>query len=139
MSVKNLWGSIPVTGNIRTPYAILLEQASCLGEITEGLLIGKVVKNVENGKFRYDLNIVAPALNNYYYNVTTIIHGTEFYPLRLRSSDGSLNECETEEVFENRLGDILSSELTRGVIAGLLAQIRADQGDFAFRAVEKSA
>ncbi len=139
MSVKNLWGSIPVSGNIRTPYAILLEQASWLGEITEGLLIGKVTKNVENEKFMYNLNIVAPALNNYYYNVTTIIHGIEFYPLQLRSSDGQFIECETEKMFENRLGDILSSEQTRRVITGLLAQIRADQGDFAFRTEKKSA
>ncbi|MCP4344818.1 MAG: hypothetical protein GY795_04735 [Desulfobacterales bacterium] len=134
MSIKNLWGSIPVTENIRTPYAVLLEQASLLENMTEGLLIGKVIKNAEDDKFRYDLSIVAPALNNYHYNVTAVIHGIELYPLHLLSSDGSFIECETEKAFESRLENTLSSELVRRVIAGLLAQIRADQGDFAFHA-----
>jgi len=41
--IKNLWGDLPVE-DVRTPHVVLREQASVLTEVTEGKLVGKVVK-----------------------------------------------------------------------------------------------
>ncbi|GEM_PF-572065 len=42
---KNLWGDIPHTDDLRTPYTLLKEQASLLIELTKGLLIGEIERS----------------------------------------------------------------------------------------------
>ncbi|AFZ17530.1 hypothetical protein [Allocoleopsis franciscana] len=151
-SKKNLWGELPNPETIRTPYAILKEQASLLSEITNGLLIGEVI-NSQNGKFFVKiLRIKAPSLNNYTYSVVEVQHLIQLYPVFVKNltSDpltnatdfiqslmGDLkgygllekqgyNKCSSEEEFENALGEILSSQEVKQVISALLAQIHAD-------------
>ena len=41
MSEKSLWGELPTQDLIRTPYRILREQATLLGEMTEISLLGR--------------------------------------------------------------------------------------------------
>jgi hypothetical protein len=42
---KNLWGDIPHTDDLRTPYTLLNEQASLLIELTKGVLIGEIERS----------------------------------------------------------------------------------------------
>ncbi len=83
MAAKNLWGELPNVDDIRTPHAILLEQASILEEITNGLLTARVKRTTEDGKMSNTLQIIAPSLDHYTYNVTNITHGVELYPVRV--------------------------------------------------------
>jgi hypothetical protein len=137
MTTKNLWGQLPDFAPIKTPYAILLEQAAMLRELTNGLLVGDV-KRSQNGpvdqlmkedRFEIKLLIVAPALANYSYTVLTIIYPViTLYPVTLKPSyeeDKSV-ECQSEEQLMQALEKVLSSVRTQKVITNLLAQIQAD-------------
>ena len=127
MAAKNLWGELPNFDDIRTPHAILLEQASILEEMTDGLLSARVKRTTEDGKMSSTLQIIAPSLDNYTYTVTSVTHGVELYPARMLDLvNRTWLECDNERNFSNSLEGILSSDQVRKVIIGLLAQIRAD-------------
>ena len=69
----------------------------------------------------YKLNIVAPALSNYIYNVLLITHPAIFvYPITVYPLAERIYECEAEESFIKILGEILSSEEIHKAIMGLL-------------------
>lgn len=137
---QNLWGDLATTENIRTPYIILMEQASVLKEITNGLLIGHVQRETtaNNASFNAVLQIIAPSLNNYAYVVLRIGYALEnLYPVKIyapefRDKDFSVESYEhcinakDEKEFLTYLETILSSKRVKGVIASLLAQIQAE-------------
>ena len=125
---KNLWGELPNAETIRTPYTILKEQASILSEITNGLLIGEVVVNIQKENFlAMTLRIKAPSLNNYTYSVVDVQQPIQLYPVGIRNLiKNTWTEYSSEEEFENALGQILSSQEVKRVISALLAQIHAD-------------
>jgi hypothetical protein len=140
---KNLWGELPNSENVRTPYTLLKEQASLLTEITKGLLIGEVKLSPEvdalskfttsiigeqNQSFVAFLRIKVPSLNNYTYSVVKIQYPIKLYPVLVKSLvvDNFQIECLSEEEFENAVGQILSSQEVKEVISALLAQIHAD-------------
>lgn len=130
ISKKNLWGELPNTETLRTPYSILKEQASILSEITNGLLIGEVNSYPKENLFVMILRIKAPSLNNYTYSVVEVQHKIQLYPvfvMNLASDENQgFNQCSSEEEFEKALGQILSSQEIKKVISVLLAQIQAD-------------
>jgi hypothetical protein len=122
MTTKNLWGQLPELAPIKTPYAILLEQAAMLRELTNGLLVGDVKPSgplMKEDKFEIKLLIVAPALANYSYTVLTIIYPViTLYPVTLKPSyeeDKSV-ECQSEEQLIQALEKVLSSVRTQKVI-----------------------
>lgn len=125
---KNLWGSLPNVEKLRTPHTVLQEQASLLAELTGGLLLGQVHRDQAASSFKLTLRINAPALNNYSYTVLKVSHPIELYPLHVDNETraSATKKCNTEEEFEQVLGSILASNEVQRVIAGLLAQIRAD-------------
>jgi len=134
---KNLWGTLPDTETIRTPHAVLTEQAALLGEMTNGLLVGKVKRRSappdnpfapQQQGFELRLLIVAPALNNYSYTVMTIFYPmATLYPVKVENNNGNKPvTCQSEEELMQVLGQVLSAEKTRRVIASLLGQIRAE-------------
>ena len=129
MATKNLWGG-PLTVEIKPPVAILAEQAGLVGEMTNNILEGKIDNQGQGKTFAYELDIVAPALNNYVYAVLRIEHSIQFYPLRIMSyAEPSFfdkpQECKDEIEFVNTLEQILSSNKVRAVLSALLIQSRA--------------
>jgi hypothetical protein len=147
MTTPDLWGKLPTGDTIRTPHAILKEQAALLTEKTNGLLIGEVERQAtrEWSEVRTDkgspetfmsiLYIVVPALVNYHYAVVAIRYNLTLYPLVLEDLNGlafqspheGTKPCETEREFMAALKQVLSSARLHSVVAGLLAQIRADE------------
>ncbi len=128
MATKNLWGPLPESVEVRTPTQILKEQAAALENMTRGGLQGRVRVGTEpDGNFVLDLDIVAPALGNYSYNVFRASHGISIYPVTITPSGKSYRwvECPDEESFEKALGERLASEDVRRAIATLIAQSRA--------------
>jgi hypothetical protein len=65
---ESFWPDLP-TAKVRTPHAILLEQANALGELTRGLLVGQVRRSQDKNNFVSNLSIVAPSLKRCFHSV----------------------------------------------------------------------
>ncbi len=128
MVEKNLWGKLPDASSIKTPGAILLEQASLLEKMTAGVLICRLTREQSTDYFLFNMSIIAPSLNNYSFAIVQVRHDIKLYPLAIKSTaiDDRWRKCQSQEELEAELGNILSSELVQKVIAGLLAQIKSE-------------
>ena len=127
MPSEDLWGDLPLMENMRTPVGILREQAAILEKRTNGLLLAEVNLKTVSEYFLVKFDIVAPALNNYRYLVLDVEHQIGIYPLTLRHVSAEKTfECDDENEFEEQLKEILTSDIVRNVIIGLLAQVRGN-------------
>lgn len=124
-TAKSMWGDLSDLETVRTPKAILVEQAIFLTKATSNVLVGDV-KDVSaplTKEFVYDFNIVVPALNNYIYTVLRIEHEIDFYPLMLRCGDFDNGEiCGNEQAFCGAVEAILSSTELKRIISRLVSQ-----------------
>ncbi len=127
MTANNLWGELPDGEGIRTPYSILKEQITFLEQGTKGLLTGSIARQSSSNQTTLILQIIAPALNNYSFEVTTIKHEMSLYPLDIANhARGVWTRCADEQAFMTNLEEILKSPRVKNVISGLLAQIKAE-------------
>jgi len=115
----DFWGDIRATA-VRTPVAILREQASLLGAKTKNLIEATVFTESVRGSFRHVFNLVVPGLDHYTYNLFAIDHGIDLYPVTVLNRD---LKFETEEAFTNWLRTELSSANTKKIIGNLLTQV----------------
>jgi len=79
--------------------------------------------------FTSRLEIIVPSINNYSISIVQIDYPLKMYPLKILSTvtdDYRYQKCETEEEFNQKLEEILSSSDVKKIIAGLLTEIRAD-------------
>ena len=136
ISARNLWPEDIAVTDVVAPVSIMKEQASLLGERTKNLVEGRVTPGADSAakvdlllenRFRYDFDLVAPALNNYRYRLFSILHGLNFYPLTLESAplDSGPIQVTNEEQFLTWLEAIFSAEKTKTIISLLIAQSRA--------------
>ena len=116
----DLWGEI-IPAAVRTPLAILREQAALLGTKTKNLIEAKVETGVSRGEFSHRFKLVVPAMDNYTYELFTVTHGVDLYPVftRVKKLDLQMNN---EEDFVRWLKETLSSPDTKTLIGNLLAQ-----------------
>ena len=120
----DLWGDLTTSAQVRTPLAILREQASLLGKKTQNLVEASVQTSILPGqRFVHSFNLVVPALSNYSYSLFVVKHGIELYPVSVE--DPEVPPLETEQAFMNWLRYILSSDKTKRLIGNLLAQARS--------------
>ena len=117
----DLWGEI-VPAAVRTPVAILREQAALLGTKTKNLVEARVVTEAHGDAFTHRFQLVAPALENYTYALFTIQRGIDFYPVTVHGQSQALL---TEEHFVSWLRMKLSSDSTKRIVGHLIAQITA--------------
>ena len=131
-SEKNLWGNLPSLTNLHTPFTTLKQQAMMLGKMTNGLLVGEVLRDQRSQDFIARLRINVPALNGYTYNVLEVNYPAELYPLKITDLTGDLGKaipCASEEEFEQVLGNILASEPVRRVVTTLLVDLQAETAE----------
>jgi hypothetical protein len=113
----DFWGEIQ-TEDIRTPVAILREQAALLGPKTQNLVEAKVqTQPLQGGDFLHYFNLVVPALDNYTYRLFAVQHPMGLYPIV-----GMGRSLANEEEFKTWLRETLSSPETKRIIANLIAQ-----------------
>jgi hypothetical protein len=116
--------------SIKPPITILKEFSNDLALATQGLLIGKIEKNMRYSDTSVALSfyIVAPSLNNYNYNAFRIDHDlTNPYPLEIKTSNDEFSEePKTPEELVKSLEKIFSLPEIKGLINGLLAQVKSD-------------
>jgi hypothetical protein len=124
MTSKNLWGDLRNFETIRTPKAILEEQARYLTDATGGLLVGNVDPRAQSpSAFAYDLDVQVPSLNNYVYTVLSISHDVDLYPVVIKCSKPIVRlDCEDQQQFEVSIGSILASPEVKHVLSALVAQ-----------------
>lgn len=119
----DFWGDIEIPV-IRTPAAIMREQAALLGKKTKNIIEGAVETRISDGAFHHSLDLVVPSLDNYTYRLLSIEHGVELYPVTVGDSRFlNRSKLKTEEEFEAWLRDRLSSPETKRIIGNLLAQV----------------
>lgn len=117
----DLWGDIKAD-DVRTPVAILREQAALLGPKTKNLIEAKVETALYSGyQFRHSFSLVVPALDDYTYELFSVRHKAEQYPVWVESG----KELADEPALIDWLRDQLSSAETRRTIGKLLAQVNS--------------
>ncbi|MEI7866918.1 MAG: hypothetical protein WCI11_03430 [Candidatus Methylumidiphilus sp.] len=129
--MNDLWAEDIATEKVRTPVAILREQASLLGKKTQNVVLAEVVTSA-GSRFHHRFNITAPALGDYSYTLFSINHPIGPYPLEVDLDDDIAKELgksidrnmtiENEADFINLLNQILKAERTKHIIRILLAQ-----------------
>jgi len=119
----DLWPANIADSKLTTPVAILKEQGALLGEKTKQLVKGEVVTETTGNLFVHHFYLVAPTLN-YKYELFTVSHVINFYPLTLRKGSETTS-VSSEENFKEKLKEILSSQHTLNVVHSILAQVRA--------------
>lgn len=127
-SRRNLWPEDIAVTDVVPPVAILKEQASLLGKRTQNLVEARVIQGGSHSPARYPFyyyfQLIAPALDNYRYNLFSISHGVQFYPVRIEFEDSD-TEVQSEDEFMSELERIFSSDKTKGIISALIAQSKA--------------
>jgi hypothetical protein len=135
---QNLWPDVE-SDTVLTPVAILRQQADLLGQKTKKVVTARVSggpDDIVSGPsplrtrpgFAYTLSLVAPALDNYAYDILRVRHGMQIYPVQV--SDLVRNkelEAATERKFLAALGEVLGSPEIKNVIQVLLSQSEALQ------------
>jgi hypothetical protein len=112
----DFWGDIE-PAEVRTPVAILREQAALLRTKTRNAIEARVDTDVFYGTFQHSFRLVVPALDNYTYELFSVRYGIDLYPVT-----AGLNELKTEDEFKDWLRQRLSSPETKKIIGNLLAQ-----------------
>ncbi len=144
VAAKSLWGDMPKDQDLPDiPSKILKEQGEILTEATSGILIGEIKGNViaiaaaDDGiwlqktatdtsgseLFVVSLRIKVPALNGYIFEVLSIEHSIELYPVTIRDYlNVTSTTCRNVDEYEQALTKVLSSKKVKSAVATLLAQ-----------------
>lgn len=108
-----------------TPVAVIREQASLLGELTNGLVRG-AVHTSGSDLVVHELNLIVPALNNYTYTLLFVRHDPlTLYPVYIGVpawAEGG--QAENEAEFTELLEQYLRDERTQSVLRSLIMQAR---------------
>ena len=128
MVTPDYWGDLQVATKQLTPAQILQEQASALNKRTSPHIRASVATSGMKQKFRTTLAVTVPSLDRYRLDIVTVIYPLrDYYPLVLSDDlgdkDDELSEvtCNSEQIFRNRLYQILRSKRTTDTLKSLLS------------------
>ncbi len=131
-TILSLWPQDLAPTAERTPLTILKEQAAQLGVATKNLLVGQVTtqSHLDGNEpyFNHWFNIVAPALDRYAYQLLTVSHRMDLYPLTINfhaTKPPTLTKVTSEAEFVAYLQQVFASAETRRIIGALLAQVQS--------------
>ena len=122
MTKNDYWGDILGTEPVDSPVRILQEQSDLLGHKTGNQLVGTVSTQAFQKRLRTTLAVTVPDLDNYRFDLVSVYHTYDYYPLVI-SDDLSKKRrrCQSESEFRKALEAILSSEKTRKRLQRVLA------------------
>ena len=124
MIVGDLWPVLTGFDVRATPLSVLREQARLLGTKSSGKLMAELVTFPVGSDLRHAFEIVAPSLGGYRFQLFSITHPPELYPMTAEIG-GKTVLIRTEAEFETQLREVLSSDRTRKILANLLSQVDA--------------
>jgi hypothetical protein len=113
------------TDDIVTPVSILRRQAALLGEKTQQLVTAEVTTAATGSNMEHSFRLVAPALNNYRYELFSVTHKVdELYPLTGYSRESPTRKIPDQSALVEWLKEVLSAESTLKRIDALMAQAK---------------
>jgi hypothetical protein len=113
------------TDDIVTPVSILRRQAALLGEKTQQLVTAEVSSAATGSQMEHSFRLVAPALNNYRYELFSVVHQVdEIYPLTGFFREFPARKIPSQTALVEWLREVLSSESTLKRIDALMAQAK---------------
>ncbi len=137
---RDLWPEDFTTTTVMPPVAILREQAELLARKTKGLVTGEVTSGAIEPdeycpplgvdipftpKFYHTLRLRVPALGNYRYELLTVVHGFDFYPLMVTFLPKRREFlADTEGRFLDVLQRLFAQEETVNILRSLVAQVQ---------------
>jgi hypothetical protein len=142
----DLWpDNLSPAGVLQAPAAILREQARRLAAKTQNIITAKIEASflprltvrekygTDEDLFMYDFYLEAPVLDYYRYNLLTILHGINFYPIII-NTDSAIKEeltgnilnltANNKEEFLDILRRIFNSNRTITIINSVLSQAK---------------
>lgn len=122
-NTESLWPEIELESGV-SPKSILAEQGNILGEMTKNILKARIfnVQSTEQKAMVFLFTIVAPALNNYQYDLFDIRYNLlNMYPIKLKFL-GETSIYSNENEFKEGIQQIFSHPKTVQVIKALYAQ-----------------
>jgi len=139
--MKNLWPDVFEESKKKSAKNILNEQAGLLSKLTGGLVFAEVArmdsrdsigKDKLRDDFTYSFYIRSKFLTEYRFKVLSFSHSITFYPVAVKI-DSVLEEelnlpysvIETEEAFEELVGNILKTNRIKDVVGSLMRLARA--------------
>lgn len=129
----------------QAPVAILREQATLLEKKTQNVIVGIIKPSylprvavrekygTDEDLFMYDFVLEVPLLDNYHYNLFTIFHGIDLYPVIINTDEAIKRElsgniynftADNEAEFLDLLKRIFNAGRTVTIINSLLSQIK---------------
>jgi hypothetical protein len=128
----DFWGEIDLTGD-RTPLVIVREQALLLAAKTNNVVEAKVTTSVSHDFLHHTFSLIVPALDGYTYELFSIRHAVEPYPVTIDALDSKLfsqapsfqTKLKDEAEFNAWLQDLLSSARTKKIVSTLFSQVAA--------------
>jgi hypothetical protein len=125
--IPNLWNLELGQPQTPTPVSVLRKQATSLGELTGGMVVGKVETVSTRNTINHRFSLFAPLLS-YSYPLFSVTHdGVHLYPVKISGTGGGLDyhvEAEDYPSFVNEIRAILSDEGVKEAIEALVAQSR---------------
>lgn len=125
---KSLWPDFNFD-EVRTPLAVLQEQANELGSKTKNIIVGEIItteafdEKTNQMVLIYQFYIKAPILSNYRYLLFRLLQKNSLYPVDIFfDPDKPKIENITEDEFTDKLRDIFSNPKTEEIIKSLYAQ-----------------
>ena len=114
--VGDLWPADLVKPLAATPLSIMKEQAARLAGKTGDLVQADVTPKVSGSAVFLNFDLVMPLLENYRYNLITVIHSVDgFFPLTLKVLNKDV-KVEDQAAFVEHIRDALSSDRVKNVI-----------------------
>lgn len=125
---KSLWPDFNFE-EVKTPLAILQEQANELGEKTKNILVGEIITTeafddkANQMILIYQFYIKAPILSNYRYLLFRLLQKNALYPVDIYFDPDKTKIENIEEIqFKDKLKDIFNNPKTEEAIKSLYAQ-----------------
>jgi hypothetical protein len=137
---QDLWPDDIVDAVSTTPASILKVQAGRLGQKTKNLVQGQVETSAASGRLVHSFKLIAPALDNYTYELLRISHGVTLYPIKVEEEPIKTSKVrfadmggkkvpghwlQNEGELIDWLREALSAPQTRRIVGSLVSQSAA--------------
>lgn len=123
MSKLDLWPDNLLEEIPTSPSEILAWQAALLGPKTQNIILADVDSMVdsEDGIFLHRFYLRVPSLSNYEFDLFSVYHGVDLYPVKEVNSERVIDD---EEQLNSFIAEKLSSEEAIKIIRALASQTR---------------
>jgi hypothetical protein len=125
MSAISLWpNDLTQSEPVRTPIHMLREQATSLGQMTNGLVLGEVdifKQEFTRNQITLVFNLRVPTLDDYRYELFRISHSVDGYPAELSCEKPKIDKgIENEDQLKDELKKIFNASETKRIIRTLI-------------------